>query len=84
MKTTLAIGTHGEVVIPKPIRDELNLTKGSKIDLFYSDNVITFVPSISARTKMDDDFDRVRQSFLNDGVTAADMLAEGDLGPERI
>jgi antitoxin component of MazEF toxin-antitoxin module len=71
---TLNVGRRREVVLPKKLCDELAITPGSKIDVSVANNVMTIVRSLRTRTKMDDDFDRVRDSYLADGVTLEDMM----------
>lgn len=34
----------GRIVIPRKLRSKFNLTKGSKVFLFYDENSITIVP----------------------------------------
>ena len=56
--------------IPKPVR---NLSIGSKVDYEFTSNMMTLRTSITTRTKMDDDFDRIRDSYLADGITLEAM-----------
>ncbi len=72
---TLTIGTHGEVVISKSVRDQLGLHKGTKIDYVFSNNMFTICPSKGARTKMDDDFDRLRDAYLANNITLDHVMA---------
>lgn len=72
---TLTVGSHGEVIIPKAVRDQLNLKKGSKVDYGFANNMMTLCAPITTRTKMDDEFDRIRDSYLADGITLDTMMS---------
>ena len=86
---TLTMGKRGTIVIPKTIRDECNLAEGTKIDVSLENNTIVLLPSISTRTRMDDNFDEIRAILEDSGVTLemamAKLLetkAQGDLPQE--
>ena len=65
----LTMGKRGTIVIPKAIRDECKLEEGTKIDISLEDQAIVLLPSLSTRTRMDDNFDEVRSLLSAKGVT---------------
>lgn len=73
---TLTMGKRGTIVIPKTIRDECNLVEGTKIDVSLENNAIVLLPSISKRTRMDDNFDEARAILEAKGVTLEMALAK--------
>ena len=73
---TLTMGKRGTIVIPKAIRDECNLVEGTKIDVSLENNAIVLLPSISKRTRMDDNFDEARAILEAKGVTLEMALAK--------
>jgi AbrB family looped-hinge helix DNA binding protein len=73
---TLTMGKRGTIVIPKTIRDECNLAEGTKIDVSLENNTIVLLPSITARTRMDDNFDEMRAILEEKGVTLEMAMAK--------
>lgn len=66
---TLTMGKRGTLVIPKAIREECKLVEGTKVDISLEDKVIVLLPSITTRTRMDDNFDEARAILSASGVT---------------
>ncbi len=66
---TLTMGKRGTVVIPKTIRDACNLGEGAKMDVSLEENTIVLLPSITTRTRMDENFDEARAILASKGVT---------------
>ncbi len=73
---TLTMGKRGTLVIPKAIREECKLVEGTKVDISLEDKVIVLLPSITTRTRMDDNFDEARAILSASGVTLEMALAK--------
>ena len=69
MTTTLTVGKRGTIVIPKAIRAECHVEEGAKVDLTVDGNVILLSPSVQPRTRLDENFDRMREELTGRGVT---------------
>lgn len=76
---TAVVGKRGTVVIPQPIRAQFHVEEGSELDFSIHNNVIVVVPAKRKRSRMDDNFDKIRGSLEQKGVTlemALDKLYE--------
>jgi AbrB family looped-hinge helix DNA binding protein len=76
---TATVGKRGAVVIPKPIRTQCKVEEGSELEFSVHNNVMIVMPTTRKRTRMDENFDRMRESLEEKGVTlemALDALYE--------
>ncbi len=69
MTTTIKVGKHGTIVIPKAMRTQCKLGEGSRVDISLEDNTIVLLPSVQTRTRLDENFDEMRDILTNKGVT---------------
>ena len=69
MTTTLTVGKRGTIVIPKAIRAECHMEEGAKVDVTIAENVIMLSPSVQTRTRLDENFDRMRDTLTGRGVS---------------
>jgi AbrB family looped-hinge helix DNA binding protein len=85
MKYTSKLGERGQVVIPKPIRDNLGLTKNSAIEFELKGATLTLRPSREQEMR---NFDlamkryagSLRKKFLADGYTSVDQYLDETRG----
>ncbi len=73
---TLTMGKRGTIVIPKAIRDACKLNEGASLDISLEDKAIVLLPSITTRTRMDENFDAARSVLEANGVTLEMALAK--------
>lgn len=73
---TLTVGKRGTIVIPKAIRDACKLDEGSSLDISLEDKTIVLMPSITMRTRIDENFDEARFLLEANGVTLGATLAK--------
>ncbi len=73
---TLTVGKRGTIVIPKAIRDACKLDEGSSLDISLEDKTIVLMPSITTRTRIDENFDEARFLLEANGVTLGATLAK--------
>ena len=58
------------------MRDHCQFNEGSKVDIIMEDNTIMILPSVTARTRMDNNFDSVRQLLQDNNITLEVALAK--------
>jgi len=73
---TVTVGKRGTIVIPKQIRTECHMEEGTELEVSMVNNVITLTPSIYTRTRLDENFDSIRKTLLENGVTLEMALAK--------
>jgi AbrB family looped-hinge helix DNA binding protein len=73
---TLRMGKRGTLVIPKAIREECKLVEGTQMEVSLENRAIVLLPSVSTRTRMDDNFDEARAILSAGGVTLEMALAK--------
>jgi len=73
---TLTMGKRGTIVIPKAIRDACKLDEGTSLEISLEDKTIVLMPSITTRTRMDENFDAARSILETNGVTLEMALAK--------
>lgn len=73
---TLTMGKRGTIVIPKAIRDACKLGEGASLDVSLEDKAIVLTPSITTRTRLDENFDAARSILEANGVTLEMALAK--------
>ncbi len=80
MKYQSKVGERGQVVIPKPIRDNLGLNKNSTIEFELKGTVVMLAPKNNLeqfKRALDRYKGSLRKQFLADGYTSVDeYLAE--------
>ena len=72
----MRMGKRGTLVIPKAIREECKLVEGTQMEVSLEDRAIVLLPSVSTRTRMDDNFDEARAILSAGGVTLEMALAK--------
>lgn len=73
---TLTVGKRGTIVIPKAIREACQLEEGASLDILLEDKTIVLMPSITTRTRLDENFDAARSLLEANGVTLEMALAK--------
>jgi AbrB family looped-hinge helix DNA binding protein len=73
---TVTVGKRGTIVIPKQIRTQCHMEEGAELEVTMVNNVITLTPSIYTRTRLDENFDSIRKTLLENGVTLEMALAK--------
>jgi AbrB family looped-hinge helix DNA binding protein len=68
------VGAKGQVVIPKPLRDELGLVPGSEVDFERDGDGVRILPAGAAATR------GLRGRYSSCGLAAA-LLADRDREP---
>ena len=66
---TVTVGKRGTIVIPKHIRTLCHMDEGAELDVTVNNNVIMISPSVQARTRLDENFDKMRSVLAARGVT---------------
>ncbi len=66
---TAAVGKRGSVVIPKQIRTECNIDEDTELDFHVHNNVIVITRASRKKSRMDENFDRMRSELDRKGVT---------------
>ena len=83
MKYTTKVSERGQVVIPKPIRDSLKLSKNSAIEFEMTGTKVILTPAVTPTPKRDmRKFDEamkkyrgsMREQLLADGYSSTDEL----------
>lgn len=74
LSMTQRVGTKGQVVIPKVIRDEIGLQPGAEVDFERDGDGVRIVPSGTAATR------GLRGRYAGSGLAAA-LLAERQREP---
>lgn len=72
---TQRVGTKGQVVIPKDIRDELGLQPGAEVDFEQDGGTVRIRPAGAAATR------DLRGRYANSGLAAA-LLADREREPK--
>lgn len=65
----VTVGKRGTIVIPKQMRTQCHVDEGTELDVSVANNVIQLSPSIQTRTRLDENFDRMRAILTAKGVT---------------
>lgn len=71
---TQRVGTKGQVVIPKDIRDELGLHPGAEVDFERDDGAVRILPAGALATR------GLRGRYASSGLAAA-LLADREREP---
>ena len=75
MTTTLTtVGKRGTIVIPKAIREACGFYEGTRVEISSENNTVLIVPA-QTRTRLDENFDRMRDILKARGVTLEMALA---------
>ena len=69
MTTTITVGKRGTIVIPKAMRDQCRIDEGKQVDVSMENNTIVITASVHTRTRLDDNFDKMRSALEEKGVT---------------
>jgi AbrB family looped-hinge helix DNA binding protein len=72
---TVTVGKRGTIVIPKQIRTQCHMEEGAELEVSMVNNVITLTPSIYTRTRLDENFDSMREILTANGVTLESAMA---------
>lgn len=76
MTTTITVGKRGTIVIPKAMRDRCQFDEGKQVDVSLENNTIVITPSVHTRTRLDENFDKMRSVLEEKGVTLEMALAK--------
>jgi len=66
---TVTVGKRGTIVIPKQMRTQCHMDEGVELDVTVVDNAIVLSPSIHTKSRLDENFDRMRGLLTAKGVT---------------
>jgi AbrB family looped-hinge helix DNA binding protein len=66
---TVTVGKRGTIVIPKQVRTQCHVDEGTVLDVTVANNVIMLSRSVHTRTRLDQNFDRMRAILTAKGVT---------------
>jgi len=69
MTTTLTVGKRGTIVIPKAMRTECKMDEGAQVEVSLENNSIVLTPSLQTRTRLDENFDEMREMLTRHGAT---------------
>ena len=70
----VTVTRKGQVTIPKPVRDRLGITPGSKVDFEVADDGRAFLRRIGKRAVKPSRFERMRATATS-GLTTDEIMA---------